>query len=234
MKFFFVIFLCISAISMKAQKTVDVTQPDNNALSPSFFTVVSGEPVVFAKFVKIVDGSPYFSDEWMKGTVTIDDINQFAGVYLKLDLYDNEVHYRDLKGNELVASTRIKKLTLFDSSAQLVFDFINGAYINTTDHLKGWYQLLADGKASMFKQIKKRMYEDKPYGSATVERSVHTSFFYYALHNGRFIQVKKFKDLPDILGDKKHEVSEYIKTNNLSGKMDDDYRSVFDYYNGLK
>jgi hypothetical protein len=94
--------------------------------------------------------------------------------------------------------------------------------------------LLSEGKASVFKQIKKQMNENKPYGSATIERSVYTSFQYYALYGGNFIPVKKFKDLPDVLGDKKEEVSKYIKTNDLSGKTDDDYRVVFNYYNGLK
>ena len=46
--------------------------------------------------------------------------------------------------------------------------------------------------------------------------------------------IKKFKDIPDVLADKKDEVSKYIKNNSLSGKTDDDYRAVFDYYNGLK
>jgi len=78
------------------------------------------------------------------------------------------------------------------------------------------------------------MNDDKPYGFATIERSIHTSFQYYALYNGNFIQVKKFKELPDVLSDKKEEVTQYIKANNLSGKTDDDYRSVFNYYNGLK
>jgi hypothetical protein len=76
--------------------------------------------------------------------------------------------------------------------------------------------------------------ENKPYGSATIERSVQTSFQYYALYNGNFMQVKKFKEIPDVLSDKKNEVSQYIKSNNLPGKTDDDYRTVFNYYNGLK
>jgi len=234
MKSFFVVLLCSSSILLQAQKTVDVTDGNSSAMSPSFFTVVNGEPVVFAKFSKIVEGTPYFSDDWMKGNVVMNGGNQFAGVYVKLDLYDNEVHYRDLKGNELVATTPIQKLILFDSAAQLVFNFINGPYINANDKVKGWYQLLAEGKASLLKQIKKHMHEDKPYGSATIERSVYTTFQYYALYSGNFIQIKKFKDIPDILSDKKEEVAKHIKTNNLSGKTDDDYRAVFDFYNGLK
>jgi len=213
---------------------VDVAEGNTSALSPSFFSVVGGEPVVFVKFAKIVDGTPYFSDEWMKGNVVINGDNQFSGVYLKLDLYNNEVHYRDPKGNELIALTPIQRIILFDSSAQLIFNFANAEYINANNHLKGWYQLLTEGKASMFKQIKKQINENKPYGSATIERSVHSTFQYYALYNGNFIQVKKFKEIPDILNDKKDDVSKYIKANNLSGKTDDDYRAVFNYYNGLK
>ncbi len=234
MKVFFVILLCSSTISLQAQKTVDVTEGNTSAMSPSFFSVVGGEPFVFAKFAKIVDGTLYFSDEWMKGNVVVSGDNQYNGIYLKLDLYNNEVHYRDPKGNEMVASTPIQKLILFDSSAQLVFNFINGQYINANGRLEGWYQLLAEGKASVFKQIKKQVTENKPYGSATIERSVHTSFQYYTLYNGNFIPVKKFKEIPGILSDKKDEVNKYIGANNLSGKTDDDYRAVFSYYNGLK
>jgi hypothetical protein len=234
MKDVLVILLCISTISVQAQKTVDVAEGNTNAMSPSFFTVVNGEPVVFAKFAKIVDGTPYFNDEWMRGNVVLNGGTQFANVYLKLDLYDNEVHYRDLKGNELIATTPIQKLILFDSSAQLIFNFISGPYINANSPVKGWYQLLVEGKASVFKQIKKHMRENKPYGSATIERSVFTSFQYYALYNGNFIQVKKFKEIPGILSDKKDEVNKYIGANNLSGKTDDDYRAVFSYYNSLK
>ena len=234
MKLLIVILLCSSTISLHAQKTVDVTEGNTSAMSPSFFSVVGGEPVVFAKFATIVEGTPYFSDEWMKGNVVINGDNQFSGVYLRLDLYNNEVHYRDPKGNELVAITPMQKLILFDSSSQLVFNFINGKYINANDHVKGWYQLLAEGKASVFKQIKKHMGESKPYGSATIERSVRTTFQYYALYNGNFILVKKFKEIPEVLRDKKDEVTKYIGANNLSGKTDDDYRAVFNYYNSLK
>jgi len=141
---------------MLAQRTVDVTEGNVNALSSSFFNVVAGEPFVSAKFAKIVAGTPYFSDEWMKGTVVINGDNQFPGVYLKLDLYNNEVHYRDPKGNELIATTLIKEIILFDSTVQLVFNFINGDYINANTPVRGWYQLLVEGKASIFKKIKNR------------------------------------------------------------------------------
>ena len=186
-----------------------------------------------AKFTKLVEGSPYFKDDWMKGMVMINGGQEFAGVYFKLDLYDNEVHFKNQSGAELVATTTIKKLTLFDSTTQEVYNFINGLFIIANNKLTGWYQTLADGKVSLFKQYKKQLREDRPYGSATFEQSIFTSSLYFVLVNGDFKEVKKLKDLPGILSDKKDLVSQYIKTNNLSGKTDEDFVNVINYFNGL-
>jgi hypothetical protein len=46
--------------------------------------------------------------------------------------------------------------------------------------------------------------------------------------------VKKIKDLPAVLVDKKDEIAQYIKTNNVSGKTDQDWEIVINYYNSLK
>jgi len=232
MKFFLFIVLYACSISSSAQKTVDVTTNDINALSTSFFNVVGGEPFVLAKFTKLVEGTPYFKEEWMKGNIIINGEKEYTGIYLKLDLFDNEVHYQDPKGIEMIATGLVQKIILFDTAAQQVFNFVNGVYIQANSRVKGWYQLLVNGKASLFKQINKQLRENKPYGSATIEQSIISSSHYYILYNGIFTEIKKIRDLPGILNDKKEEVVQYIK--NLSGKSDDDFENVINYFNGLK
>jgi hypothetical protein len=37
--------------------------------------------------------------------------------------------------------------------------------VDANSRVTGWYQLLAEGKATVFKQIKKQVSENKPYGS---------------------------------------------------------------------
>jgi hypothetical protein len=234
MKSLFFITLCICTISSAAQKTVDVTTGNVSAMSPSFFNVVGGEPVVLVKFARLVEGTPYFKDEWMKGNVIVNGGRQYSGIYLKLDLFDNEVHFQDQKGNEMIATTSIQKLILIDSATQQAFNFINGEFIQANSRIKGWYQLLADGKAMLLKKFNKQMQEVKPYGSATVEQSIITSPRYYILYNGNFTEIKKIKELAAILVDKKEELTQYINSNNLSGKTDNDFISLINYYNGLK
>lgn len=233
MRYFFSILLCLSAIFSSAQKTVDVTTGNVSAMSPTFFNVIGGQPFVSAKFAKLVEGTPYFKDEWMKGNVVVNGGAQYPGIYLKLDLYDNEVHFRDMKGNDMIATASIQKVILFDSAAQQVFNFVNGEFIQADTRVRGWYELLSEGKVWLFKKFNKQVQESRPYGSATIEQSIITFANYYVLYNGTFTEIKKMKDLPGILVDKKEQLAQYIKSNNLSGKTETDFESVINYYNSL-
>ncbi len=234
MRSFFFIALCICVLFSSAQKTVDVTKGDVNGMSPAFFNVGGGEPFVLAKFTRLVEGSPYFNDNWMKGNVIVNGERQYSGIYLKMDLYDNELHFQDQKGNEMIATTLIQKVLLVDTAAQRVYNFINGEFIQANSRVKGWYQLLSEGKAILLKKFNKQMQEVKPYGSATVEQSIITSSRYYILYDGNFTEIKKIKEIAGILIDKKDEIAQYIKSNNLPGKTDADFISLVNYYNQLK
>ncbi|TMI86380.1 MAG: hypothetical protein E6H10_00105 [Bacteroidetes bacterium] len=234
MKFLFWILACVYAVPLYGQKTVDVTAGTASAISPNFFTVVSGEPIVFVKFKQLVDGSPYFRDEWMKGNVVLNGVEtQYAGILLKLDLYENEVHYQNLSGVEMIATTRIQRIILFDTAAQKIFNFINGEFIDGRSPVHGWYLLLAEGDAMLFKQIRKHMTENKPYGSATIEQSISNSAHYYILYKEDFNEIKKIRDLPDLLPDKKSQMFDYLKNNNISGKTDSDFENAINYFNSL-
>jgi hypothetical protein len=234
MKLLFLIMSCVSAVHLYAQKSVDVTTGNASAMAPNFFTVVNGEPIVFAKFTQLVSGSPYFRDEWMKGNVVMNGAEkQYAGILLKLDLYQNEVHYQSLSGIEMIAITPIQKAVLFDTVAEQIFNFVNGQFIEASSPVRGWYILLAEGNATLFKQIRKHLTENKPYGSATVEQSISNTVHYYILYKGNFTEVKKIRDLPDLLADKKSETSDYLKNKNVSGKNESDFEDVINYFNSL-
>ncbi len=220
-------------ISLSAQQNVDVSSGNVNALSTSFFKVVGGEPFVSARFTKLVDGTPYFKNDWLKGKIILDGGQEFKGMEIKLDLYDSKVHYKDEKGQELIATSTIKKVVLFDTAARQVFNFVNGSFIETSDKISGWYQLLAEGKVSLLKKFEKKLEETKPYGSATVEQSIVSSPRYFIVINKTLAEIKKLKDLPDILPDKKEEIAAYIKTKKLSKRNDESVESVINYYNGL-
>ena len=77
------------------------------------------------------------------------------------------------------------------------------------------------------------MTENKPYGSATIEQSISNSAHYYILYKEDFNEIKKIRDLPDLLPDKKSQMFDYLKNNNISGKTDSDFENAINYFNSL-
>jgi hypothetical protein len=237
MKPFLLAIGCLAALYSPAQRVIDVEKNDVSGTSNTFFMVVGGQPFVNAKFAKLVEGTPYFSEEWMRGNIIMEGGKQYINVELKLDLLDHELHYKDANGNEMIANSIPQKIVMFDTVAQRIYNF---AYYTSlppsdADKQKGWYLLLGEGgNAAIYKQIIKTMNESKPYGSATVEQSIKTSTRYFVLYKGVLSQVKKIKDIPDILTDKKKELLQFLSTHKLSEKNDSDFEELLQYYSSLK
>lgn len=232
MKPFFFILLFFPALAGHSQKVIDVGK--NDADAGRLFYSVNGEPFSMAKYVKVVAGSPYFNDSWMKGRLESNGGKVYDSLLLRLDLLENSIHYMGPDGREMVAATAISKVTLLDSVSGKEYLFLFSPFLQLPGTVEpGWYQLLASGPATMYKRILKTIQEDRPYNSATTEQTIHTSGQYFIFANATFSHIKKFKDLSDLLEDKKAELNTYISSNSLSGKSDADYAAVISYYNSL-
>ena len=228
------LWVLISA-ALSAQRVIDVTKDDANLLNPNYFYTVSGQPVGLPKYVRVVEGSAFFNADWLKGRVMLVGGKEYGPMQLKLDLLKNELYYQDPSGREMIATSPIERVILIDTIHNLHYIFMNSFAIPATnpDAEGGWYQLMDNGKASIYKKLSKVITETKPYGSATTEQIIHTSARYYILYKDQLIRIKKFKDLADILDDKKTQVQSYITANKLTGKSDEDYNKVVSYYNEL-
>lgn len=222
-------------VALCAQKVVNVDH--NNSASAnvfgSFYTV-GGVPFSAAKYVRITAGSPYFSETWMKGDLVLDKDKVCRNAIVRLDLLDNSIEYIDAAGNKMIATTSVKEMTLTDSTTGEKFRFFHSSSLPDAKGLStGWYQMLTDGTASLFKFVTKEITETRPYGSATFEQAIVSADEYFLSTTTSFGKIKKFSSLPDMLPAKKEELKKYISTNKLYGKTDYDYSSVVEYYNSL-
>ena len=235
MRSLLVSWILLISTGMWAQRVIDITKDDANLLNPNYFYTVSGEPIGLPKYVKVVEGSAFFNADWLKGRVMLTGGKEYGPMLLKLDLLKNEVYYLDPSGKEMIATTPLQRIILIDTMHNLHYIFINSFSIPATnpDAENGWYQLLDNGKASIYKKLTKVITETRPYGSATTEQVINTSSRYFILYNNQLIRIKKFRDLPDILTDKKTEVQYFINANKLTGKGDEDYNMVVTYYNDM-
>src|SRR3954465_7246519 len=144
---------CIT-ISSFAQKTVDVSKGSFNPSSD--FYVVGGTPFVNTKFVSLVEGTPYFTEDWLKGSVVDRSGYMYKNLSLKLDLYDNEVHYQDKDGTEMIASTPVKEVFLYDNKNK-EYHFYAADQIAAVSMRKGFYLCLDSGSVSLYKLFHKQV-----------------------------------------------------------------------------
>jgi hypothetical protein len=220
--------------STKAQQVIDVSKQDVS-VGPNLFYSVAGEPFVNAKFVNLVEGTPYFKDEWLGAVLVGEGNREYKGVSIKLDLLDNSIHYTDAQGKEYIASTPINEIVLTDDAGNN-YKFVKASTLAGVPNniRENWVLWLCSGKASLYKELVKNLSEQKPYGSATTEQRIRTSEKYFILHNNSFTEIKKIKDIPSVLSDKRKELEEFLKTkDDAKASMDDRLTDIVDYYNSL-
>ncbi|MGQ0740248.1 MAG: hypothetical protein ACT4OJ_14445 [Bacteroidota bacterium] len=231
--FIMVCFLLATVAARPQLRVVNVDKDDVSPLSGLFF-VLGGEPYSLVRYVKVVDGTPFFSEQWMRGSLILPAGKKYDSVQIKIDLLADEVHYQDKSGNPLIATSRIREIWLTDSATQKKYHFVHSSYIGTgTSATAGWHLLLAEGAALLFKKLYKEILETKPYGSATAEQRITTGIRYCILYNNIFSPLKSLSAIPDVLSGKKNELLQYISSNKLKGKSDGDYISLVSYYNSL-
>lgn len=134
---------------------------------------------------------------------------------------------------EFVVDEKLKKVVLTDTVTSKSFEFIHSDYWNNKEINRGWYQVITEGNASLFRLDRKIVRENKRYGSSTTEQQIETKPQYAVMYKQSIFPVKKWKSLPDILSDRKKEITDFIRQHELTGKSEADYINVVDYYNGL-
>jgi hypothetical protein len=226
-----ILIFTLVAANVFSQRVVDVDKLEGSALS--FLKSVGGEPISNTKFVRLVDGSPYFTDEWIKGSVFIDE-SEYRNIHLRLNILETSLEFQDSKGEVMVCTQPVKRVVLKDSAHAASYSFVHSRFLPSSSEFRNtWLLELVSGNASLYRVFKKQINEVRPYGSATTEQHILTSYAYFLLQNNTFTRIKKTADIVDLLGNKKAELLNFIKTNNLSNKEEGDMIKLIAYYNSL-
>ncbi|MBL7744449.1 MAG: hypothetical protein JNN00_13325, partial [Chitinophagaceae bacterium] len=219
-------FLVSGLTGYSQTKVVDVGK-ENVQITSSLFYSVGGEPVSTTKYVRVVSGSPYFSENWMKGKLALGDGRMYDSLRLKLDMVEHSLLFISQLGKELMATTPVRGVSLIDSLTGQQYHFIHSSYLSLAKNMeKGWYEILANGKAILYKYIRKDIKENRPYGSATIEQSIVDTDQYYVFYQNTFTRLKKIKEIPEILGEKKENLKLFIEQKKLTGRPDTDYSEL--------
>jgi hypothetical protein len=217
-----------SSFFLQAQRIIDVNSGDYNAAQ--FFNSVGGEPIMGAKFVRLAEGTPYFFEEWKPAIIRLTKESLYRNTNVKLDLYNNNVHFLDDKGKEFFSSARINEIWFIPSPG----DTLHLKYSTALPGIPkpGWYQVLVSDSVSLYKRLHKVMSENKPYGSATTEQKLRNEERYYiARTHDVFVELKKPKDLETHFFSYRKELEEFSKTLGQVQGVQDKFKLTVEFLN---
>jgi hypothetical protein len=224
--------ICI--ITTAQTTTVDVNSESAANAGIRYLYAVAGTPFVNTKFAKVVDGSPFFNEQMMPGAIILSKGKEYKNIFVRINLLELQVNYLDEKKVEMVATTPISEVVLWDTVNNQHHRFVFSTHIETTGKPEeDFYELLQSGKVQLYKQHKKRLTETRPYGSATFEQSIKTEIRYYVLISGRWIKIKKVKELTGQLDDKKNEIRQFVDEKKFTKDTEANLEAIVAYYNTL-
>src|SRR6478735_2413928 len=123
---------------------------DNNTTNPSVpktnsieFSLTQAGALLFVPetYAKI-EGSPYLSNEWAYARIKLADSRKFDSVMVKLDLYENKVHFKDEQGRERMIAIDVTEIEIKDLTSK----WNNARFVSGYgENKRELYQAIADG-----------------------------------------------------------------------------------------
>ena len=130
----------------------------------------------------------------------------------------------------------VKDITIEDSNRfpAVQYHFMSELPPIDNQNEKNFYQVLSKGKVSLLKSTRKNLIVDRNDLTGDVTRELRTYEDYYFFTGVSLQRVKKDKAyITGILKDKKENIEQYIKANNLACKSIQEIQKLVEYYNSL-
>lgn len=183
-----------------------------------------------------IKGSPFSSDSWVKGIVTLSNKKVYSNLDVKYSEYEDKLFLKG-KNNELMDfNDKVEDFTLkfTKSDNQELVHYRNGYSNIAGTSTEAFFQILVDGKVQLLKKTSKKVQVQNEYGSITSNKSFTATTKFYIVTAEKATLIKKDKkSILSALVDKQSELETYAKTNNLDFKNDEDLVKLINFYNTI-
>lgn len=188
---------------------------------------VNGEPVLVNKYYRVVEGSVFAPESFTKARIFIRNNRREVRAEARLNIIEEMLHYKNDNGKEIIATVPVDEVQFFTpSGGTMVFSW----GIPECPQAKGWFEVLEKGKANLFRKHVKVINEVKPYGSATAEQKVVTTYTYWYQVGNTCKPVRKISELREELAVLNPAVLKKT-SGKLSDKKTEDWLSVVRAFN---
>lgn len=198
-------------------------------------TDVNGRP--FENRYADVAGTPCFIADYRFANISLAQGRTFVNVKMKIDLVSQETRFVSSNGVEgYISAGMVKEIKFADTTSEgiIQYTFRTGFPAIDKQNENNFYQVLADGKCGFVKSITKKVNERKNELSGEIAKDFETTENYYLFVKGEMKRVKKDKDFFIAeLADKQVAVIQYIQSNKLNCKNNDQIVKLIRFYNSL-
>jgi hypothetical protein len=191
--YYSILFQLLVSGELNAQQNFDVNATDI-AAGPGVLYAINGQNFSRERFSNLVDGSPFFNAEFLKGMITLESGKTVRNLSLKLNLLDGTVNFLNDKNEELEAVMPIREVVLKDFITNESFHFIHSKYLCNGSG-KSWYRNIDSGAVSLYVNEVRVMTETKSYGSATLQQNILMDPSFVLVYGKECTKVKNAAEL---------------------------------------
>jgi hypothetical protein len=235
-RFFYFLLIWIFSQHVTAQNADDTTLRKNalNAINAYYQTLGEESPLYngseYLEYAyTLQEGHPFFlSTNFVNGNVNLDGMI-FRDVPMLYDIIKDQLIIQDFQ--------RVYKINLPADRVQQFF-LLGHLFVrltrDSTDQIKtGFYDRLYNGKTSLFAKREKKILEK--YSNVQISKVVISQNIYYIKKDGIYHAVKNKSSMLAVLKNKKKDVQQYLKTNNIKFKQEPERAMIMavKYYDQL-
>jgi len=212
-----------------------------NVLTPNFTAPMYTEYVdgiakmQFSKEERNVVGTPFMDDEFLFGVLILHDGTQIDGQKYRYNINADEMQFI-LRGDTVAIYQPLKVQSVTLGEQKFIYDLRKVG----PDQLEaGYFEVLVEGKTSLLLRRLSRMEVDEyvpTYMGGGGSKNLfykHSQFHYIKVGDKSVEKIKNRRVIMKAMEDRKSELSEFIKRNNLSTRQVEDLIEIVNYYNKL-
>ncbi|MEP6700384.1 MAG: hypothetical protein ABJA85_03685, partial [Bacteroidota bacterium] len=151
-----------------------------------------------------INGSPFIYDNWLLASLKMMDDRVADSIYIRLNAYENKVHFKDENGEEMQAVSAIKEITITDNNPTW-----HGVIFRTGYKGGGnaFFQVLEDGKKmQLLKKIIVTKWETKALGEEDKKSFQLDEEIFFAGYDNLYKQNKKCTSLAEAFEKKQEDI----------------------------
>ncbi|WP_320112962.1 hypothetical protein [Draconibacterium orientale] len=180
-----------------------------------------------------IEGSPYFNDEFIKGSIFTYQKIQYNDIPLRYNIYNDEMEFQTPNNQVLsiAAPEIVDKAVLGENT------FSNIPYALGNKVKRAYFILLTEGKLSLY--ARPEVLYKKPKKAAAYSEPEPAKFekrpdtYYLRLNQQAAVRIESKKDLQNFFTDHQNKMESFIKKNKIKPGKADKMMELVEYYNSL-